>query len=133
MDPVDDREHGLIDEAVATLRDKGARLVYLFGSRATGTARSDSDIDMAAWFGRDDIDSLEARGALPERVDVVVLDRAPLALRGRVALQGTLLYEADPAERVRWESTTRVLYFDERPYRDEAWQDFVATLDDGRR
>jgi len=45
------------DEAVlaatAALHAAGARFAYLHGSRATGTARPDSDTDVAAWFGRD--------------------------------------------------------------------------------
>lgn len=36
-----------IDELVAVLKTSGAKSVYLFGSAATGTMRSDSDLDLA--------------------------------------------------------------------------------------
>ncbi len=37
----------LVRQAAATLKQCGARHVYLFGSAATGTMREGSDIDMA--------------------------------------------------------------------------------------
>lgn len=123
----------LIELAVATLRERGARFVYLFGSRADETANAGSDIDVAAWFGDDRIDALDARGTLPEEIDVVVLDRAPLELAGRVALHGRLLFEAEPAERVRWQATTRKIYLDEVPRTARATRDFRAARLRGRR
>ena len=44
-------------EAIDALRRQGAVFAYLHGSRAAGTARPDSDIDIAAHFG----------GAIPQR------------------------------------------------------------------
>jgi len=41
----------VIAEAVAVLRQAGARFAYLHGSRASGRHRPDSDIDIAAYFG----------------------------------------------------------------------------------
>ncbi|MEZ5118264.1 MAG: nucleotidyltransferase domain-containing protein [Candidatus Nanopelagicales bacterium] len=38
------------EEALAALRAAGARFVLLFGSRARGDARPNSDLDLAAWF-----------------------------------------------------------------------------------
>lgn len=105
------------------LRDAGAVFAYLHGSRADGTARADSDVDVAAWFGRD-VATWEV--PLPEPVDLLVLDDAPLELAGRVAQHGRLLFESDPAARVRWQATTSKLYLDERPRVDQARRDFVA-------
>jgi predicted nucleotidyltransferase len=39
--------------SVAVLRKAGARFAYLHGSRARGQHRPDSDIDIAAYFGRE--------------------------------------------------------------------------------
>ena len=36
-----------IDQLVAVLKSSGAKTVYLFGSAAKGTMRSDSDLDLA--------------------------------------------------------------------------------------
>lgn len=70
-----------------------------------GTAREASDVDVAAWFGRPADGWVEA-GVLPDHVDLLILDTAPLELAGRVAVAGQLLFETDPAERVAWEATT---------------------------
>ena len=52
---------------------------------------------------------------MPPGVDLLVLDHAPLELAGRVAARGRLLFDDDPVSRVRWEATTRKIYFDELP------------------
>jgi predicted nucleotidyltransferase len=105
------------EEVVAALRTAGARFAYAFGSRVDGHPRPDSDLDVAAWFG-------QAGGTpppsweveVPANVDLLVLDRAPLYLAGRVALHGRLLFEDDPSARVAWEADTRTVYLDELPY-----------------
>lgn len=105
------------------LRAAGAVFAYLHGSHAAGTDHAGSDVDVAAWFGRD-VAAWEIR--LPEPVDLLVLDDAPLELAGRVAQHGRLLFETDPAARVRWQATTSKVYLDERPRVDRARRDFVA-------
>ena len=44
----------LRDELVTALRGSCARFGFLHGSRASGTHRSNSDIDVAAWWGAGD-------------------------------------------------------------------------------
>lgn len=119
-----------LDELRTILQRTGARFAYLFGSWAEGTAETGSDIDVAAWFGRDDVDPIAVAGRLPGQVDLLVLDHAPLELSGRVALQGSLFLD-DPPTRVHWEATTRKLYADEEPRRRRARLDF-ATARRGR-
>lgn len=105
------------------MRDAGAVVAYLFGSRAAGRARDTSDIDIAVLFDRDvgllEQEDLTARlaGALeaPD-VDVVVLDRAPLELQGKVIQEGRVIFSADEARRVAFEVRTRSMYFDFVPY-----------------
>jgi uncharacterized protein YutE (UPF0331/DUF86 family)/predicted nucleotidyltransferase len=118
-------------EAVAALRKAGARFGYLFGSRASGTNRPGSDVDIAAYFGDRPPESFEL--LLPPGVDLLVLDRAPLELAGRVAAGGRLLFEADPVARVRWEATTRKIYFDELPRITRAHREFAASVSSRRR
>lgn len=93
------------------LRRSGARFAFVHGSRAAGTARTGSDTDIAAWWGRDAPPSWELD--LPANVDLLVLDSAPLELAGRVALHGQLLFDDDPPARVRWQAQTRLVYLDE--------------------
>ncbi len=113
-----------IEELVTALREAGARFAYLFGSRADGTARGDSDIDLAAWFGRKGVDPLSVRCVDFDNVDLIVLDSCPLDLAGRVAFRGKLLFDDDPSKRVEWEATTRKVYADEKPRMEQAWRDF---------
>ncbi|MGH3680444.1 MAG: nucleotidyltransferase domain-containing protein [Natronosporangium sp.] len=110
-------------EVTSGLRLAGARFAFVHGSRAEGNARSDSDLDLAAWWGGDAPHSWEV--ALPAGVDLVVLDRAPLWLAGRIALAGRLLFDDAPPERVRWQADTRRIWLDERPYllqRQREWR-----------
>jgi len=118
-----------LDEVVRVLREQGAVFAYLFGSRVDDTARPDSDWDVGAFFGRADV--VPWKVDVPDRVDLVVLDDAPLHIAGRVAMYGRLLFEDDPAARVEWEATTRKIWLDERPRVEQATRDFVASF--GRR
>lgn len=115
-----------LDTAIDVLRSHGAQFGYLHGSRATGTARDDSDTDLAAFFGRRDV--LASDMLLPAGVDLLVLDTAPLELAGRVAVAGELVFETEPAVRVRWEATTRKIYFDERPRLERARREFLDSV-----
>ena len=101
-----------LDEVVDILRRAGAAFAFLHGSRAAGTGRPDSDVDVAAWWGRDDRPAPWSV-VLPPGVDLLVLDDAPLELRGRVAVDGIPLFEDDRAARVEWQATTCLIYFDE--------------------
>jgi len=103
----------------SALADAGVRFAYLFGSRATGSARTNSDADVAVMPSRP-LGLLEQERlalrlttalAAPE-VDLVALDRAALELRGQVVQEGKLLYSADEPARVAFEVRTRSEYFD---------------------
>ncbi len=118
-------------EAVAVLRQAGARFAYLHGSRAAGHHRADSDIDIAAYFGDQPPNSFDV--LLPPGVDLLVLDGAPLELAGRVAIGGRLLFDDDPAARVRWEAMTRKIYSDELPRITRAHREFAAAVTARRR
>ena len=124
-----DEAGAAIGESVAVLRRAGARFAYLHGSRATGMQRPGSDIDIAAYFGDRPPQSFEI--LLPPGVDLLVLDRAPLELAGRVAAGGKLLFDDDPGARVRWEATTRKIYFDELPRIMRSHREFAAGLTRG--
>jgi predicted nucleotidyltransferase len=116
----------LIEQAEGVLRSAGASFALLHGSRAEDRGRPDSDIDIAAWWTADPPEPWELR--LPRGVDLLVLNDAPLELAGRVAHKGRLLYETDPAERVRWQATTRKIWFDERPRFERAHREFLEAV-----
>ena len=81
----------LLEAITIALRRGGARFAFLHGSRVTGQAREGSDLDVAAYWGADPPRSWDV--PLPEGVDLMVLDEAPLELRGRVAVGGEVLFE----------------------------------------
>ena len=100
-------------EIAEALRRHGAAFGFVFGSRARGDATERSDLDVAAWWSVDAPDPWKV--ALPDGVDLVVLNGAPLELAGRVAVEGELLFDDDPESQVRWTATTRKVWLDERP------------------
>ncbi len=125
----------LLDEEVrhaivTALRDSGAAFAFLHGSTARGTAQGDSDIDVAAWWASDAPASFDV--LLPTRVDLLVLNGAPLELAGRVAVDGVLLFDDDPQARVLWVAQTRKIYFDERPRIERSHREFAESLRRGR-
>ena len=117
------------DEVIEILRGRGATFAYVFGSVARGEAKAGSDLDIAAYFPSPSPASFEI--ILPTGVDLLVLNSAPLELAGRVALEGVLLFEDDPAERVHWEATTRKVYLDERYRIERAHQEFLESVSRG--
>jgi uncharacterized protein YutE (UPF0331/DUF86 family)/predicted nucleotidyltransferase len=78
---------------IAALRRAGSRFALLHGSAATGDPAAARDVDVAAWFGGTDPAPWDAAAMLPGRVDLLVLDNAPLELAGRTALHGLLLFD----------------------------------------
>lgn len=118
-----------VSTADETFAGAGIRFAYLFGSRATGRHRPDSDADIAIMPGPA-LDLLAEVG-LADRlaqalgvplVDLVDLSRAPLRLRGRILQEAQLLYSSDEPARVAFEVRTRSEYFDflptQRAHRD---------------
>ena len=106
----------------------GVVLAYLYGCQARGDAGPLSDVDVAVLFGPDVPESerfnrvlhlIGELGSLFHRNDVYVVDlaEAPPLLRHRVYYDGRVLYCADDAERVRFETTALRDYVDTEPLR----------------
>jgi hypothetical protein len=114
-----------LDEVRRVLRRYGAVFALVFGSRALGTARPDSDTDIEFWAPSMVTDwSLWAE--FPDSIDILDLNRAPDYLTGRVALHGLVILDDDPARRIRWQADTRKRYLDEAWRRRQFRRDFVA-------
>jgi uncharacterized protein len=100
---------------------------YLFGSVARGTARLDSDVDLAVLFANAPASTLSAQpfalednlcAQLGRPVQIVVLNSAPPDLAFRVLREGRLILDRDSAARARFEVRTRNEYFDIKPFLD---------------
>ena len=99
--------------------------VYLYGSRARGTASSRSDVDLAVLYSTPPAPSLEGlpfdieaeleRG-LGVPVEIMVLNEAPVDLVHRVLRDGVLLLDRDRSRRIRFEVKARNEYFDLQPH-----------------
>jgi uncharacterized protein len=111
----------IMDKSEPVRRTGGIQAAYLFGSRQAGTARPTSDVDVAVLAGRhvglleEQRLAAELSSVLGAPVDVVVLDRASLELRGRVVQEGQLIFSVDDPARVRFEVRTRSEYLDFLP------------------
>jgi len=77
------------DVFVEALREAGA----MFGSRTSGDHRNDSDVDIGACWAR--VAPAAWDVAVPDGVDLVVLNTVPLELAGRIALEGVVLFDDD--------------------------------------
>lgn len=116
-------EHSLRRAAAEVLPSEPVRVAYLFGSRARGTARAGSDVDVAVLLDPsvEASDRLGVQLRLARRlaaasgvgdIDLVVLDGAPLPLRGRVVQEGRVVFSVDEAARVEYDSRTAREFFD---------------------
>ena len=89
-----------LDEVIAKL--KRSRLVHsiiLFGSKARGTEKEKSDIDICV-IPKPDLEiSLKERislnNSIPENVDISFMDELPVYIRKRIFLEGKVLYTQD--------------------------------------
>jgi hypothetical protein len=98
----------------------------LFGSQASGRARSDSDVDVAVLLDSASA-SVDARARLrrviealaahvaADRLDVLVLNDAPPALAFQVLKGGKLAFERDRAALHRFRVRTYALHADFEP------------------
>jgi predicted nucleotidyltransferase len=121
---------GLIDRLRDAISRSGqVTCALLFGSRARGSARPDSDVDVAFLPSRPDVslrDELDLQARLERAagatVDLVRLDTAPTLVKWQVARAGLLIWADSPTA--------------ESCFRAEAaieWDDMRDNFEDGAR
>ena len=104
----------------------GVDELWLYGSQAEGTARADSDVDLAVLFRRrpTGLEIFDARSELEEQlrrdVDLVDLDQAPPILAMQVLKHGRLLVDRNPSRRHDAFSRIVSLYEDVKILRRES-------------
>ncbi|HEU4619223.1 MAG TPA: nucleotidyltransferase domain-containing protein [Gammaproteobacteria bacterium] len=134
--PADEFESRLARLGESWSADGDVAAAFLHGSRARGTARPDSDVDLAAilrsgltaserWRKRLVLLESAAAALGTDAVDLVILEEAPSAVGHRVIRDGRLILERDAHRRVQ--VVEDVL----RRYLDEGW--LRSVLDEGLR
>jgi hypothetical protein len=116
-----------IEQRLATLgavldAQPAVRFAYVFGGAGRGELRPLSDIDVAVYLD-DTVDAVQARLELigvvtkhlgTDEVDLVILNHAPTALRGRILQSRRVLVDKDPFLRHRFESLALRTFLDFR-------------------
>ncbi|MEM3571020.1 MAG: HepT-like ribonuclease domain-containing protein [Candidatus Bathyarchaeia archaeon] len=109
--------YGLTNAQLSSLKKALKRrevlIAYLFGSRARGVFREDSDYDIAVLFKSENVSILDEAeltveiadtlGISVEKVNIVSLNKAELPLKARVLREGKIIYQYDEAFRKSWE------------------------------
>lgn len=109
---------------------RGVRLIYLFGSQATGAARPDSDVDLAVVVDDrlapdlprregclEEVGEHAARqlGRAREDIGVQDMDHIPVGSRAAILEKGKLLFEAEPGLHTSFFTRTLGEVFDLQP------------------
>lgn len=110
------------------------RVALLFGSRARGQARPDSDADVAV-LGRD-LNLLALATDLSEaadvEVDVVSLDDPGYPLLNALLRDGLLLHEGEPGAAAAWRSRAWLQAETDRPWFERMRDAYLRRLAEGR-
>ncbi|MEW6749185.1 MAG: nucleotidyltransferase domain-containing protein [Candidatus Micrarchaeota archaeon] len=108
---MDEAELGKI---TARLKGMGSvKAAILFGSRAKGRQRKDSDTDICVISDDDSPLSLSS-----EKIDISLFHRLPLTIRYHVFRDGRLLFCKDDRLLTKLKFWTIKLYLDEKHWRD---------------
>jgi len=122
------KEIGAILNRALQKRDE-VRIVYLFGSRASGTVNNISDIDIGVLLNEDfvkesvygyraDLTAELVSLLRTDKVDLVVLNQAPPLLSHRVVRDGIVLHCKDESERIAFEVKMLNRFLDTAPLRE---------------
>lgn len=116
---------------------------YIFGSQALGNAGPLSDIDIAVFLDKSFAEThyldkqSEVLGRLTtflrtNKVDLIILNEAPLLLAHRVLKNGTAVFCRDTVQRVRFETRIVRDYLDTKPLRNAQTRYLFKRVKEGR-
>lgn len=97
-----DQKKSNIDLNEVILKLKSSRLVHsiiLFGSKARGTEKEKSDIDLCV-IPKPDVEitikeRISLNNSVPDNIDISFIDELPVYIRKRIFLEGKVLYTQD--------------------------------------
>jgi len=130
---------GKLPDILADLKE--ISLVYLFGSRIEGRLGPMTDYDLGVLIDRGaDVGQVHARfthelvrALQTDRVDVVVLNSAPIGLAYAIIAQGKVLYERNVVARVEYEAQVMSRYGDYLPVLRAQREDILRGDEDANR
>ena len=115
---------------------------YLYGSRAAGSSRPDSDVDVGILLdpgvAASECLASRAADALATRsrvggIEVTVLNDAPIRFLGRVLRSRVVLYSRDEPARVEFESRIGRMADDVEVWAAETDRELLTAIAEGRR
>lgn len=141
-------DQGLVDQLRVAARPAFASLpvllAYLYGSRAAGRPRADSDIDVGVLL--DPSEAIDAPDRLASRcsdalaaasglgqIETTVLNDAPIRFLGRVLRQRVVLFSRDEPARVEYESRIGRMADDVEVWAAVMDRELLAAIAQGRR
>jgi predicted nucleotidyltransferase len=109
--------------------DKDIVFVYVYGSAVYDPDIPGGDIDLAVYLKPSDMKEyikkeVELTGFLislleTDEIDLRILNALPLVLQYRILKEGILVLSQDETERVEFETSVMIRFFELKPYLDE--------------
>ncbi len=115
------------------LEGRRVELALLFGSRATGQARPDSDVDLAVVAPDEDLVQLagDLSAALGQEVDVVSLAEPPYPLLKRVVREGRAVFERSRGAEARWRTRALLILDTDQPWYERMRTSYLSRVANG--
>lgn len=139
-----DREDFTFSESEQnTLKKLPIAALILFGSRAQGRARKDSDFDIGVLVSETMLlDDLKRRKELYDTlydilsshinqlvdIDIVFLERAPAELQAHVVKHGVVIFESQPSSFASFKEHVMINYADFEPLREIFHQGILSQI-----
>lgn len=119
--------------------DEDIVIAYLFGSYASGKVGPLSDIDLALLLNHSASPSTYSDKVLhyvskiskildSDKLDLVILNRAPLGLQYEIVKKGRIIYCRDEEEKINYRIKIQNLYLDFKPFEDEYIQHLAQKI-----
>lgn len=121
-------------------KQPAVKLVYLYGSQASGSAKKESDIDLAILVDEKKADAFKTQleamsdlsSLLNKEVEVQNLNICKTTFSYRVICEGKVIYARDEQERIDFELEVMRNYFDMKPFLDEFGEQIAFLARSGR-